>query len=77
MFDESSQMHIFYMEAFDCLLRELTGVDAPFGGKHLIMGSDYGQCLLIVEKANQATQFKMSIKKSEIWNVFKKYRLII
>ena len=39
------------------------------------MGSDYGQCLPIVEKATQATQFRMSIKKSELWGKFKKYKL--
>ena len=36
------------------------------------MGSDYGKCLPIVEKATQATQFRMSIKKYELWGKFKK-----
>ena len=39
------------------------------------MGSDYGKFLPIVEKATQATQFRMSIKKSELWGKFKKYKL--
>ena len=75
VFDESSQKHKWYLEAFDRLLRELTRIDLPFGKKHVVMGSDYGQCLPIVERATQATQFKMSIKQSELWGYFKKYKL--
>ena len=67
VFDESSQKHKWYLEAFDRLLRELTRIDLPFGKKHVVMGSDYGQWLPIVEKATQATQFKMLIKQSELW----------
>ena len=65
VFDESIQKHKYYLEAFDRLLRELTRIDLPFGEKHVVMGSDYGQCLQIVEKTTQATQFRMSIKQSE------------
>ena len=72
VFDESSQKHKWYLEAFDRLLRELTRIDLPFGKKHVVMGSDYEQCLPIVERATQATQFKMSIKQSELWGKFKK-----
>ena len=39
------------------------------------MGGDYGQCLPIVEKASQATKFRMSFKKSDLWMEFKKYKL--
>ena len=63
VFDESSQKHRYYDEAPDRLLRELHGTDKPFGGKYVIMRGDYGQCLPIVEKASQATQFVMSFKK--------------
>ena len=31
--DESSQKHRYYDEALDLILRELHGVDKPFGGK--------------------------------------------
>ena len=52
VFDESSQKHRYYLEAFDRLLRELADKTKVFGGKHVIMGSGYGQCLPIVEKAS-------------------------
>ena len=39
VFDESSQKHRYYVEAFDRILRELHGIDKPFGGKDVIMGS--------------------------------------
>ena len=33
VFDESSQKHKWYLEAFHRLLRELTRIDLPFGKK--------------------------------------------
>ena len=50
VFDESSQKHKYYLEAFDRLLIQLTGINLPYGEKHVVMGNDYGQCLPIVEK---------------------------
>ena len=67
VFDESSQKHIYDTETLDRLLRELHGFYKPFGGKHVIMGGDHGQCLPIVEKAS-----RMSFKKCDLWNEFKK-----
>ena len=61
VFDESSQKHRCYTKALDQLLRELHGIDKPFGGKDVIMGGDLGQCLQILGKASQATQFRMSL----------------
>ena len=73
--DESSQKHRYYVEALDRLLRELHGINKPFGGKDVIMRSDYGQCFPIVEKASQATQFRLSYQKIDLWNEFNKYKL--
>ena len=39
------------------------------------MGGDYGQCLPIVENKSQATQFRMQLKTSDLWNEFKQYKL--
>ena len=75
--DEGSQFHKYYIEALDRLCKEIMGNNIPFGGKHVIIGSDFGQTLPIVEKASQATQFRMSIKKSYLWSKFVKYKLIV
>ena len=75
--DEGSQFHKYYIEAFDRLLQDIMGnKEQHFGGKHVIIGSDFGQTLPIVEKASQATQFRMSIKRSYLWAKFQQYRLI-
>ena len=75
--DEGSQFHKYYIEAFDWLLQDIMGnKELPFGGKHIIIRSDFGQTLPIVEKASQATQFRMSIKRSYLWAKFQQYRLI-
>ena len=55
--DEGSQFHKYYIEALDCLCQEIMGNNNLFGGKHVVIGSDFGQTLPIVEKASQATQF--------------------
>ena len=75
VFDDSSQNHRYYDEAIDPLLRELHGTDKHFGQKDVNMGGEYGKFLPIVEKGSQATQFRMSFKKSDLWNDFKKYKL--
>ena len=51
VFDESSQKDRYYVGALDCLLRESHGIDKPFGGKHVIMGGEYEQCLPIEVKS--------------------------
>ena len=48
----------------------------PFGGKHLIIGSDFVQTLPVVEKANIAEHFDMCIKNSEFWHKLKQYKLV-
>ena len=49
--DEGSQFHKYYIEAFDWLLQDIIGnKELPFGGKHVIIRSDLGQTLPIVEK---------------------------
>ena len=55
--DEGSQFHKYYIEALDRLCQEIMGNNIVFGGKHVVIGSDFGQTLPIVEKASQATQF--------------------
>ena len=77
MLDEGSQFHKYYIEAFDWLLQDIMGnKELPFGGKHVIIGSDFRQTLPIVEKESQATHFRMSIKRSYLWAKFQKSRLI-
>ena len=55
--DKGSQFHKYYIKALDCLCQEIMGNNILFGGKHVVIGSDFGQTLPIVEKASQATQF--------------------
>ena len=51
--DERSLFHKYYIEAFDWLLQDIMGnKELPFGGKHVIIGSNFGQTLPTVEKVS-------------------------
>ncbi|KAK9679456.1 PIF1-like helicase [Popillia japonica] len=49
--------------------------DRPFGGKVVIIGGDFKQCLPIVQDGNRAAVVQASIKSSRLWNLFQHYRL--
>ena len=39
IFDEATLADVFVFEAIDHLLRDVTGIDRPFGGKVVLLGS--------------------------------------
>ncbi|KAK9680424.1 PIF1-like helicase [Popillia japonica] len=49
--------------------------DRPFGGKVVIIGGDFKQCLPIVQNGNRAAVIQACIKSSRLWNLFQHYRL--
>ncbi|KAK9679464.1 PIF1-like helicase [Popillia japonica] len=49
--------------------------DRPFGGKVVIIGGDFKQCLPIVQDGNRAAVIQACIKSSRLWNLFQHYRL--
>ena len=48
--DEGGQFNKWYLEALDELLQDVMENNLSFGGNHLIIGSDFGQTLPIVQK---------------------------
>ena len=73
--DEGGQIQKHLMKAFDRKMRYFTGIDQPYGGKHVIFGCDWGQTLPIIVKSSQVTKLKMSLKLSQLWNQFTPYPL--
>ena len=56
--------------AYDCIdtyLRDLMKTDIPFGGKILLMGGDFRQCLPILPRGTIADILACTVKKSRIW----------
>ena len=47
LWDEASMIPKGAASAADSLLRDLTGIDAPFGGKTILFGGDFRQVLAV------------------------------
>ena len=75
--DEGSHFQKYYIEELHQFLKEIIIIVLTFGGKHMIIGSDFGKTLPILQRASQFTQFRMSIKKSFLWKKFEHYNLIV
>lgn len=66
--DEAPMMPKYVLDIFDRKMREITQVEEPFGGKIIILGGDFRQCLPIKRYANRSELVNLSIRESELWN---------
>ncbi|XP_021727193.1 ATP-dependent DNA helicase PIF1-like [Chenopodium quinoa] len=67
IWDEATMTHRHAYEAIDCSLRDLTGVDVPFGGKVVVFGGDFRQILPIVQKGTKAQTIDACLVRSTLW----------
>ncbi|EGT54381.1 hypothetical protein CAEBREN_32751 [Caenorhabditis brenneri] len=76
VWDEAPMSPKAALETVDQVLQDVTGIKKPFGGKLMILGGDFRQCLPVVHRGGIEEQVANSIKKSEkLWPLFKTYRL--
>uniref|UniRef100_A0A914DXX8 ATP-dependent DNA helicase n=1 Tax=Acrobeloides nanus TaxID=290746 RepID=A0A914DXX8_9BILA len=66
--DEAPMMPKYVLDIFDRKMREITQVEEPFGGKIVILGGDFRQCLPIKRYANRSELVNLSIRESRLWN---------
>jgi ATP-dependent DNA helicase PIF1 len=60
--------HKWVFEAVDRTLRDITGIDKPFGGKVILMGGDFRQVLPVVPRANRGQVVAACLNRSQrIW----------
>ena len=59
--------HRYAFEALDRTLRDLTGINTPFGGKIIILGGDFRQAPPIVVKGTRAQIVDSCIVRSYLW----------
>ena len=64
------------LKKVDILLRDLTRIDAPFGGKFFFLGGDFRQVLPVIQRASREQVVNSSLKKSPLWNLFQQFRLV-
>lgn len=75
IWDESTMASSYALEAIDRLLRDLMNNDKPFGGKVVILGGDFRQCLPVVKHGNRVDIVQSCIKCCRLWKHFKKNTL--
>ena len=56
-------------------MRELTGVDIPFGGKIFVLGSDFRQVLPVIPHGSRSSTVENCLKRSPLWHHFKIIKL--
>ena len=76
IWDEASMALACSVQAVDQLLRDLTRIDAPFGGKVVVFGGDFRQTLPVVRRATRGGIVGASLKGSAIWQRFRILRLV-
>ena len=76
IWDEASMVPGLALKAVDRLLRDITRVDAPFGGKFMFLGGDFRQVLPVIPKASREHIVNSSLKNSLLWRHFQQFHLV-
>ena len=77
VWDEAPMMHKHVYEYLDRVLRDVTRVDALFGGKVVVLGGDLQQITTVTPKGSRAQVCVASLKRAYFWPVMKKMELNI
>ncbi|XP_035231014.1 ATP-dependent DNA helicase pif1-like [Stegodyphus dumicola] len=75
IWDECTMTPHYALEAVDRLLRDLTGLDVPFGGKTLVLGGDWRQTLPVIAHGNRTSAIESCLRNSFLWSHFKQCTL--
>jgi len=77
LIDEAPMMNKHAYGAIDRSLRDITGVNEPFGGKVIVLGGDFRQCLPVLKRGQPAQIIQTCLKRSYLWPEFKVLKLTI
>ena len=66
IWNEAPVTNRYALEALDCLLKDILDCDAPFGGKVMVLGEDFHQVLLVVQKGTKTQMISACIVKSPL-----------
>ena len=70
VWDEAPMNHRYQLEALDRTLKDLTGINSPFGGKITVLSGDFRQCLPVLPQANRAQVVDAALNRSPLWKFF-------
>jgi hypothetical protein len=71
VWDEITMTPFYALDVIDRLLRDLTKNDTPFGGKVILIGGDFRQCLPVVKRGNRVRIVESCIQSSHLSNQIK------
>ena len=73
--DEASMVPGHALSAIDRMLRDITKVDIPFGGKVFLLGGDFRQVLPVVPRKPRTVIVENCIKRSPLWPLIQVFKL--
>ena len=74
--DEASMIPADALKSVDVLLRDITQVNRPFGGKFIFLGGDFRQVLPVVPRAGREQTVRQCIINSHLWHHFHQFKLV-
>ncbi|XP_057381787.1 uncharacterized protein LOC130704353 [Daphnia carinata] len=72
---EVTMMTVHALDAIDKLFRKVTKSSVAFGGKVLLLGGDFRQCLPVIKHGNRVKIVELTTKSSRTWSDILKLRL--
>lgn len=81
IWDEAAMSHRHNFESVDRMLRDLMRkeghfhVDLPFGGKTILFGGDFRQCLPIIKHGSRGDIVKGCLHRSLLWDGIRRFQL--
>uniref|UniRef100_A0AC35FFM5 ATP-dependent DNA helicase n=1 Tax=Panagrolaimus sp. PS1159 TaxID=55785 RepID=A0AC35FFM5_9BILA len=75
IWDEAPMAPKYALEIMNRLLRDLMKNEEPFGGKILLLGGDFRQLLPVRKNGTRSECVSLSIKFSNLWELFETYKL--
>ncbi|XP_046632783.1 uncharacterized protein LOC124312311 [Daphnia pulicaria] len=73
--DEATMKTNHALSAFNLLFQKLHKNNLPHGGKVLLLGGDFRQCLPVVRHGNRVTVLEVTIRNNDTWPQFRQLRL--
>ena len=75
IWDEISMVHKKLIEAVDAMLRDMTKISQPFGGKVVIFSGDFKQVLPVIILAGEQEIVRSTLPFSNLWSYIERFRL--
>lgn len=75
IFDEATMIPLWMFNYIDKLLRDVTGCTNPFGGKTVVFGGDFRQCLPVLDTNDKFVIVSSCISSSPLWDQFTRIHL--